>query len=402
MKTLVILLSIAGLAIAGAVEQVSRFLDPAIPADPHAFFDLRMRQSKLPGLAVAILRDGEVVWAEGFGRLDAGIDQPVTPETLFHVASVSKTITGTAVMQLVEQDLIGLDDAVDNYVSFPMRNPAFPESPITIRQLLTHTSSLHDDEETYMAQYTLDAGGGDPEISLRDFVEGYLRPGGLWYDAEANFLDTPPGSTFEYSNIGFALLGLLVEQVTGMDFSDYCRANIFEPLGITGTGWRIAGVDETQLAHPHSLKRGVYEVLPHYSYATYPDGALRTSVAEYASFLQAMMNGGIGANGARILQAKTVSEMIRTQFPELNSHQGLAWDTCQTGKLTPERCANGGVPGHTGGDPGVFTLVFFVPDEKAGAILFTNGLPELTPGSTLNLLSLVERLVFELDRRGAE
>jgi len=397
MKIWAVWLAILGVAIAGATAQISELMDPTRPKDPREFFETRMRQAHVPGLAVAILHGGEVAWADGFGRVDAGTDRPVTAETLFHVASVSKTITGTAVMQLVERGLVDLDGPVDEYLPFSVRNPRLPDEPITIRQLMAHTSSLRDHDETYMGQYTLDAGGGDSPLALASFVEGYVSPGGTWYDAEANFADEPPGTSHDYSNVGFALLGVLVEAVSGIDFADYCRENVFEPLGMVETGFRIAEVDESLLAHPHEYKDGTFTVLPHYSYATYPDGSLRTSVAEYALFLQAMMNGGLGANGSRILEEATVAEMIRTQFPELNSHQGLAWDTKQIGNLDPERCARGPVPGHTGGDPGVFSIIFYVPDERSGAILFANGLPDLKIAPVLSLIASVRRLVLELD-----
>jgi len=397
MRSLAILFAILGVAIAGATVQVQREMSATYPAGSLAFFEHRMRSSGFPGMAVAILRDGKVAWAEGFGTMDARTGQLVTTETLFHVASVSKTITGTAVMQLVEQGLVDLDAPVDDYLSFPVRNPGFQDAPITARMLLTHTSSFRDDEEVYMSQYTLEAGGGDSPLALSSFVEGYVSPGGLWYDASRNFFDVPPGTDHEYSNIGFALLGVLVETVSGEDFVEYCRVNILEPLGMEESSFRIADVDASLLAHPHEREDGELKVLPHYSYATYPDGALRTSVAEYALFLQAMMNGGLGANGVRILEEATVAKMITPQVPELNWQQGLAWDTCQIGNLDPVRCQEGVVPGHTGGDPGVFAIVFYVPTEKAGAILFVNGLPSLKIGSILDLVAIVKRLVWELD-----
>jgi len=396
-KTLPILLLILGLAVAGATVQISREISPVHPLDAGDFFEARMRGCHLPGMAVAIVRDGEVAWAEGFGTMDARTGQPVTADTLFHVASVSKTITATAVMQLSERGRIDLDAPVDEVVSHPVRHPDFPDVPITARMLLTHTGGVRDDWASYSMQYTLDDGGGDPALSLASVVEGTFDPEGLWYDAEANFLDEAPGTRFRYSNMGFALLGALVEAASGQPFADYCRENIFEPLGMIETAWWIADVDETHLAHPHRFVDGEHEALPHYSYATISDGALRTSVLEYALFLQAMMNGGVGTNGARILEADTVAEMITPQVADLAPSQGLGWNTCLTGWIDPDRCARGGVVGHTGGDPGVFAVAFYVPAERSAAILLANGSAPIDVGVALNLVAILRRLVWELD-----
>jgi len=397
MKTLPVLLAMFGLAVAGAAVHVAQEISPICPIDSRAFFEGRMRGCRLPGMAVAILRDGEISWAEGFGKMDMGTGQPVTEETLFHVASVSKTVTTVAVMQLAEEGKIDLDAPVDDLLSHAVRHPKHPDVPITARMLLTHTGGVHDNWATYAMQYTLDDGGGDPKLAMSDVVEEYFDPNGLWYDVEENFLDGPPGTEHEYANMGFALLGALVETASGKTFTDYCHERIFAPLGMEKTAWLIADVNEGQLAHPHDYNRGEYQVLPHYSYASISDGALRTSVVEYARFLQAMMNGGIGANGTRILEADTVAEMIAPQIPEMSSSQGLGWSTCLTGWIDPERCESGGMPGHTGGDPGVFAVAFYAPPERSGAILFANGSPRIDAGGALNLIAVMRRLVWELD-----
>ncbi len=397
MKTLPVLLAILGLAVAGAIVQISQKVNPVYPIDTHLFFADRMQGCRLPGMAVAVLRNGEIAWAEGFGTMDVRTGQPVTKETLFHVASVSKTITAVAVMQLAEDGKIHLDAPVDDLLAYAVRHPEHPDVPITARMLLTNTGSVCDNWEAYAMQYTLDDGGGDPKLALADVVEEYFDPKGLWYDDEENFLDGPPGTEHEYANMGFALLGALVEAASGQTFTDYCRERIFAPLGMERTAWLIAEVDEGQLAHPHDDDHGEYVAMPHYSYASISDGALRTSIVEYAIFLQAMMNGGIGANGTRILEADTVAEMITPQIPELSSSQGLGWNTCLTGWIDPERCENGGMPGHTGGDPGVFAVAFYVPAEQSGAILFANGSPSIDVGVALNLIAVMRRLVWELD-----
>ena len=134
----------------------------------------------------------------------------MTADTVLNVASISKTFTNAAVLQLWEDGRIDLDDDVNRYLPFRLVHPRHPGTAITFRHLLTHTASIGDGE-AYDSSYAC----GDPAVSLGDWIEGYLVAGGKYYDAEESFLDAEPGETYSYSNVGFGLLGFLVEHISG-------------------------------------------------------------------------------------------------------------------------------------------------------------------------------------------
>jgi CubicO group peptidase (beta-lactamase class C family) len=267
-----------------------------------------------------------------------------------------------------------------------VRNPSYPDEPITYRQLLTHTSSINDGA-AYEASYAC----GDPTISLRTWIEGYLAPGGTYYNETENFHSWKPGQRFDYSNVGFGLLGYLVEVISGFSFSDFCKANIFEPLGMDETSWYLADLDKTKHALPytyvtsrgktrgdllqeHSRTQGIQGTegfVPNclYSFPNYPDGLLRTSVHQLARFLISHINDGCFRD-RRILQQNTIGTIFTvqidsSQLPTERGSLGLTWYRfeLETGDL---------VWGHYGGDPGVTTLMQFRPADGIGVIIFAN------------------------------
>jgi len=172
----------------------------------------RMATANIPGLALAVVRGDHIVLARGYGIADYATGATVSPDTLFGIASLSKTVTATAMMQQVEAGAIGLDDDVDAALAFTARDPRFPNVAITPRMLLSHTASLHDSPILYDYVTT----GSDSPIALRPFIRGYVTPGGAYYRA-ANWKTTRPGTAYEYSNAGVDLAGEVIEQLAGTD-----------------------------------------------------------------------------------------------------------------------------------------------------------------------------------------
>ncbi len=350
----------------------------------------RLAADRVPGFAAGIVVDGQVVWARGYGWADIACRVPMTADTILNIASVSKTITTTAVMQLQEKGRIDLDRDVNGYLPFRVRNPRYADVPITVRQLLTHHSSIQDGP-AYQASYAC----GDPTISLGDWVRGYLLTGGDFYNATENFHDwapgteNPPTERRTYSNVGFGLLGYIVETVSGVPFSQFTRERIFAPLGLADTAWHLKEIDVERHAVPYTavtadleLPDGIESLdsylpatnlppgsmdagslFPHclYSFPNYPDGLLRTSVKQLARFLAAYMNGG-AVEGARILKQRTVETILS------NDHfgRGLGWSATVDKKTGDTRW------GHGGGDPGVSTYMGFYAQEGVGLCLLLN------------------------------
>jgi CubicO group peptidase (beta-lactamase class C family) len=315
---------------------------------------------RVPGLAAGIIAGGQLVCTAVAGDADIEAGRAVAPDTVFAWASVSKTVTATAAMILFDEGAFGLDDDVVAYLPFAVDNPGCGGEPITFRQLLTHTSSIVDDEDTYDSVYT----AGDSPIALGDFVQGYLESGGAYYD-DANFDAACPGEVVEYSNIAVGLLGHLVERMSGMAFDDFCRARIFEPLGMSETSFHLANLDTAGVAMPYDGEVGSFVAHGHIGFPTFPDGLLRTSVPHMARFLA--MNAGLGeAVGVRVLATDTAEEMRRVQFPALDDTQGLIWFHGSYG-------ARADLVGHDGSDPGTSSLIFFDPADGAGVVLVANG-----------------------------
>ena len=178
-----------------------------------ALVQAEMGRQKIPGLSLAVMRAGRIVKAKGYGLSNVELDVPVTPESIFQSGSVGKQFTATAVMMLVEEDRVGLDDRIPKY---------FPEAPeawdkIAVRHLLTHTSGLKD--------YT------DKDWDYRrDYTEDDILK-----RIQALPVEFAPGEKWSYSNSGYVLLGILIHRVTGKFYGDFLRERIFGPLGMTTT-----------------------------------------------------------------------------------------------------------------------------------------------------------------------
>ena len=319
-----------------------------------------MRAARVPGLSACIVRDGEITWSRGYGHANLAHDRRATPDTIFMLASISKTVMAVAVMQAVEDGLLDLDADVNDALPFAVRNPRHPETSITLRMLLTHTSSIRDDWPTVVPFYT----PGDSPIALGDYLRRYLTPGGDLYRAHRSFSAWDPGARYDYCNIAAALAGYLVEGASGVPFDAWCEQRIFAPLALHRTAWHLAGLDRSQIAMPYRFHRGRFVAYGQYGYPDYPDGQLRTSARQLAHHLLAFMGGGEYA-GTRILQSVTVDEMRRVQFPDVAHGQGLIWYRFGLRGMR--------LMGHTGGDDGVATQMYFRLDDGVGVIVLANG-----------------------------
>ena len=340
------------------------------------------------GFSAARIKDGKLDWSYSYGLADRDNNIPMTPDHIQNIASVSKTITATAIMQLWEAGHFQLDDDINSFLPFSVRNPRFPDEPITFRQLLAHRSSINDGP-SYDASYAC----GDPSVSLEDWITGYFTPGGAYYDEEANFHTWKPGTVDPppepraYTNVGFGLLGYLVERIAEQPFNEYCTEYIFAPLGMNNTGWLIDEIDISRHAtlytklgdNPEAPEDGSLDsmlpaegytaedlvpngFLPHclYSFYNYPDGLVRTSVNQLSQFLLAYSQGGM-LNGKRILKPETIDMMLSKEHFE----QALCWDTYSFG-------TDDEFWGHDGGDPGVATIMAFRKTDGKGLVMFFN------------------------------
>jgi CubicO group peptidase (beta-lactamase class C family) len=333
-----------------------------VSASPYldSIIQSKMETWHIPGLSACIVKNGEIQWTGAYGWAEIESATPVDTSTLFQIASTSKTITLTALMQIWENNRFNLDDDINDYLPWQVRNPGFPSNPITFRQLLTHTSTIRDNWNAMPYFW-----GMDCPIPLDQYLFDYLNPAGSLYNQYQNFFRIhEPGTYYAYSNIGVALAGLLVEEISGMPFYQFCQDSIFNPLGMAETSWFLSGIDTTQMARPYLWNGSEYIPYPFYSYPDYPDGALKTSVIHLAQFLMCYLGNGT-YNNQVILNPATIDTILTIQLPELSVFQGLIWHKRNIGGI-------GEAWGHNGGDYGFSTEMTFSELHDIGVITCTN------------------------------
>ena len=189
-----------------------------------AFIESTMQTHLIPGLSISVVKENNLVWEKYFGYSNLHENIIVDENTMFILSSISKTITVTALMQLFEQNFFMLDDNINDYLPFNVIHPDFQSNPITFKMLLSHTSGIKDNW-SFMPYYD-----GDSTLELGYYLQEYLTPEGEFYVSNLNFTDSAPGTSYYYSNIGAALIGYLVEEISNQPFNEFCNENIFEPL----------------------------------------------------------------------------------------------------------------------------------------------------------------------------
>ncbi len=254
------------------------------------------------GLSVAIVRPESLLFSYAHGQAQLGRAAAMTDTTYVRIASVSKVLTAVALLQLHEKGKFKLDDDVSKALGLTFRNPYFPDVPITYRHLLQHTSSLLSDEQQPVPYYVL---WRDPAVALQDVLS---KNGKRYHDSVyyALWAKEAPGTKFAYSNLGYALLGTLVEIHSGERFDQYCKTHIFKPLGLA-CSFNLQDIPPEKLAYPYRLIDGKWTAqtdsaskpfaLDSYAVGSNallfsPQGGLRISTRELATLAQVFLNRG--------------------------------------------------------------------------------------------------------------
>jgi CubicO group peptidase (beta-lactamase class C family) len=402
----------------------------------------------LAGLSVVAIREGQVAYERQFGRRridarDAANDRPVDANTLYRGASISKLVTTLGVMRLVEEGRLALDRDVSSYLGYRLRNPHFPDEPITLRQLLTHRSSLRDDAGYFW----------DRTHRLRDV----LLPGGTLYGTGAAWdREAKPGTFFRYANLPWGVIAEAMEQVTGERFDRLMKRLVLAPLGMQG-GFNPAEFPGEQLAHLATLYRkretvGEKEIWrspdgpwfaqvddyadappvsragPGYRPGTNgtlfsPQGGLRTRAADLARLLRMLMEGG-QVDGRPFLRKATVEAMLERQWTfdrrapngDAASEEGgrelfNAWGLGnqqfldRSGPARGDRLVEGGGftgAGHLGDAWGLTAALVFDRTTRSGLIYLIGGVardPATNPGRHSAFARHEEKILTALWRR---
>lgn len=316
-----------------------------------------MKSNKIAALAVAVIDSGKVVHLSANGFRDLERELKATINTPFHIASVSKTVTNLAVFKLVESGEIDLNTDINEYLPFEVKNPHYLNDIITVEDLLNHRSGIKDDMEIYEPFWTIP--NGDSKLELAKFLKNYLDTAGKLYKKE-HFESKKNYKSFSYSNTGVALLGLIVENVSGTNYEEFCQQNIFKPIGMINTSWFLKNLDSNLVAktYVHQFFLGL-KFKGHNGYPDFPGGQLRTSISDFSNLLVAYLNS---ENNKFILQKETTLKITPT--PQI-SHEGF--HTWFLTAINDHLYYN-----HSGGDTGVRTIVIMDVDQKKGIIIFAN------------------------------
>lgn len=324
---------------------------PTDPVEVEAFLDglmaAQLEEKNVVGAVVAVVRDGEVLLIKGYGYADLEARRPVDPaRTLFRIGSVSKLFTWTAVMQLVEQGKLDLDENVNTYLDFAI--PDTYEEPITLRHLLTHTPGF---EERAVGLFSTST-----------------EPRGEWLEENMPQRVRPPGAFSAYSNYGTALAGYTVERASGLSWEEYLERHIFEPLGMKNTTARqplpehLVGQMSVGYANEGSrLDPRDFEMLIPIA----PAGSISSTGADMARFMIAHLQHGRYGD-ARILADSTARWMHQRAFSHDERLNGFALGFY-------EKSANGvRVIGHGGDTQWFHTDLALVPEDGVGVFVSYN------------------------------
>jgi D-alanyl-D-alanine carboxypeptidase len=301
----------------------------------------QMKKQHIPGLSLAVVQDGKVTKAAGYGLANIELNAPVQPQTIFQIQSITKTFTATAIMLLVDEGKLNLEDKITKYLS------GVPAcwNDITIRHLLTHTSGIKD----FINEPTMDL---RHDIKPEDVIKSLL-------ELPLNF---PPGEKYAYSNTGYHLLGMIIHQVTGKLWGDFLKERIFEPLAMNDT--RVVSCSEliTNRAAGYVWENGQvqngYFLAP--TILAYAGGGLRSTALDLAKWDAALA-------GEKVLKRPVLDQMwTPAKFNNGSpSSYGFGW------VITNSHGHR--VISHTGSHmTGFKTVLLRLVDDKLTVIVLTN------------------------------
>lgn len=311
-----------------------------------------MKQNAVQGLSIALVDDQRVVWTEGFGLADQEKNIPATADTLYRVGSISKLFTATAAMQLAEQGKLDIDQPLQKYIpNFSIKSRFADTTEITPRLLMTHHSGL-------------------PRDRLKGFMTASPAPfATLVENIRDDYTAYPPGLIASYSNLGVSLLGVAIQNQSGMPYADFMRQSLLAPLGMTHSSFDTGLSASALMAKGYRGRK--FEVEP--GLRDVPAGGLNSSVNEMSRFMSMVFAGGV-SGGQQIIQEKTLAEMLHPQNSavalDFDTRIGLAWWLNSEGK---PQLKNGGTIASHNGSTGLFhSQMYVLPAHKLGIIVLSN------------------------------
>ncbi len=319
-----------------------------------------MRSTPVMGLAVAVVKNNKVIYNHSFGLKDAENKIPLNNQSIFRIASISKSFTATAIMQLVAKKQIKLDQDISELIGFKVRNPKYPNKVITLKMILSHRSSLNDSE----GYFNLDAIDPSKNINYANCYNGY-----------------EPDKGYMYCNLNYNIAGTVVERITGVRFDQFIQQQILKPLGLYG-GYDVNLLDSNLFAKLYEFNKvtsnfsnspNAYapktEEIANYTMGRStplfsPTGGMKISANDLAEYM--IMHSRLGKNKSVRIMPKKLAKQMQSIISEEEGY-GMAIET--TKKLIEGKS----MIGHTGSAYGLNSVMFFEPKEKFGFVVICNG-----------------------------
>ncbi len=320
-----------------------------------------MKDQDIVGMSLAVVKKGKIVYTNSFGQKNIEANTPLANNDIFRIASISKSFSATSIMQLVEAKKISLDDDFGKLVGFKIRNPNFPETVITLRMVMSHTSSINDSQ----GYFNLDVINPDKNP---DFAK--------CYNAYA------PGAGYEYCNLNYNMVGTVIERVSGERFDNYVQSHVLKPLGLYG-GYNVDSLDNSKFVtlYEYDAKNKKYTpspqayaprreeiskyVMGHTTPIFSPTGGMKISASDLAKYMLMHMHRG-KSNGVRIISKKS-SKTMQTKIADVENY-GLALGANREDIIPGEK-----MTGHTGSSYGLYSIMFFNQKEDFGFVVIVNG-----------------------------
>lgn len=304
-----------------------------------------MMRTNVPSVSVAVAQGGKIVWEEAFGWADREKMIPATPHTMYSLASISKPITATALMTLVEEGKVDLDRPANDYLGAGrITGLAGDASSATVRRVMSHTAGLPLHYQFYYADQAY------PVVSNDETIARYA------------ILTSPPGEAYEYSNLGYGIIDHIIARVSGMSYADFMRARIFAPLGLTRTSVGIGPGLEPYVAQRYDRKQ---RPLPFYDFDHRGGSAVYSSAHDLIRFGMFHLKDRVPGQHP-VIRDSTIALMQRAVAP---ANYGLGW-------IVAERDGQR-IVYHSGGMPGVQTVVVLYPAEDVAVVVLMNAVSDV-------------------------
>ncbi|WP_285058987.1 serine hydrolase domain-containing protein [Pedobacter ginsengisoli] len=351
-------------------------------AEAEAKIQEAIKKYEAVGLSVAVVKKGRIIYTHSFGLKDIESNTPLKENNLFRIASISKSFSATSVMQLAEKGKLSLADDFSKLVGFKVRNPKYPETVITLKMVMSHTSSINDSQ----GYFNLDVINPAKNPDWAKCYNGY-----------------EPGKGYQYCNLNYNMTGAVIENLSGERFDQYVKRHILDPLKLYG-GYCVDSLDNslfTTLYEYDTVSKKFTaapmayaprrEELKNYmmGYSTpilSPTGGMKISAPDLARYMTMHMYRG-EYNGVRILSKKSSA----TMQAKISDQEGYGLAIRTVDNLIPGKI----MKGHTGSAYGLYSTMFFQPDEKFGFVVITNGCRDTYSNGFNDLLATTVNILYD-------